>query len=841
MYMYYQTCIVREEVVVVVFRPTGIIDNNNNPFSRDGGLDGHVCDAAPTTIEAGNRLELLLWPCYLRPNGMKGGRMLDQERAVPAISAFLEAIVGTEGMIEIRQATGAQRFFDSPAEAAQAAYELAQSRERIWYGVAARAPGSTRGRASDCYTPKCFFADLDNFPVWNEEAVQELLSSVGLPDPSYVVASGGGHHLYWLYAGELERAVWAARESGVVSRLHTVTERGNFPFTVDKACKDVARVLQVPYLPNFKYDPERHSEVLESCSTEEVYSADLFRPFTPTENSSPQPEWWNYELPERLTGTGQRDASIIAFACRRLVRDNAPYHTVLSEARAFFCDPATCDPPVTFQEVRERVDRMNRINQENRRAYEAERQARAQEGNNEGIEQEDIEVQEIARHVIDQIRDVSRNVEGFGFMVYSREAGKYLGSPYSRLRVRSGMVSMAEQFPHHAEALRNYQTGSRFQAIYEEVQARALTVSAREVSSEPGIVPIQDGKVVNMADGSVEDRTRNPPFFTWKSPVSDNDYSEVRAKGDYGAWGEFIISSFPDHKEQTYLQRLMYYAAQGGNHQRVFIMAHGPSSAGKNLFFESVSNALQGEVICPPKNLVCKSIKDFDTTSQLRLSGYRLVFCDEINRGDHLDTSRVKALTSDAGVRARAAYAREDSHGSNSFVLALLTNVLPELDEPDEALMNRLHFISFRVARRHPHYAWRENDDRPLMDLTLKDRIKSSEVLAWIAAGAKGYEMFGVSPPATFLDEARSWFRKVDAVGSWADDMLEWRPGMQHKAKFADLHRDFQRDMATTMKLPQFKERLRDYFDRRGWAPDPCTIDRADGVKDVLYAGEVPF
>jgi len=766
--------------------------------------------------------------------------MHTQEQVLEGLSAFLSEIVGTEGMIEVRQSSGQQRFFDDAQEAARHAQELAASRERIWYGVAPRVPGSTRGRASDCYTPRCFFADLDNFPTWNEEAVQELLSSVGLPDPSYVVASGGGHHLYWRFEGHLSREVWAAREAGVVNRLHTVAERGSFPFSVDKACKDVARVLQVPYLPNFKYTPERMAYILEDFSTEEVYSASDFEPFTPTENSSSHPEWWDFQLPDKLEGTGQRDASIIAFACRRLVRDNAPYHTVLSEARSFFCDSATCDPPVTFQEVRERVDRMNRINQENRRAYEAERRARDATDDG-GVEQEDVEVPEIARYVADNIGNVARNVEGFGLMVYSRDHGRYLGSPYSRLRVRAGMVSMAEQMPHHSDALRDYQTGSRFQAVYEEVQARVPLVAAREVSSESGIVPIQGGKVVRLSDATVQDRSTDPPFFTWISPVTDTDYSDVRFKGNYGAWGEFITSSFPDHKEQTYLQRLMYYTALGGNHQRVFVMAHGPSSAGKNLFFESVSKALQGEVICPPKNLVCKSIKDFDTTSQLRLSGYRLVFCDEINRGDHLDSSRVKALTSDAGVRARAAYAREDSHGSNSYVLALLTNVLPELDEPDEALMNRLHFISFRVARRHPHYAWRENDERPLMDLTLKDRIRPSEVLAWIAAGGKGYEMFGISPPESFLAEARAWFRKVDVVGSWGDDMLSWSPGIGHRAKFVDLHRDFQRDMNTSMKLPQFKERLREYFDRKGYSVRESTVDRADGLADVLYAGEVPL
>jgi len=47
--------------------------------------------------------------------------------------------------------------------------------------------------------------------------------------------------------------------------------------------------------------------------------------------------------------------------------------------------------------------------------------------------------------------------------------------------------------------------------------------------------------------------------------------------------------------------------------------------------------------------------------------------------------------------------------------------------------------------------------------------------------------------------------------------------------------------MNTSMKLPQFKERLREYFDRKGYSVRESTVDRADGLADVLYAGEVPL
>lgn len=775
---------------------------------------------------------------------------------VQSVQDFLSDVVGNDGLIEVRRSTGAQTFHDTPALAAEHIASVADdvAGGQIWFGVAPRLPGSRSGTTQDVYAPKCFFADIDNFPKWDEVAVDAMLYETGLPEPTYVVATGGGHHLYWVYEGDLERHQWTPREVGLLKKLDAyVQSHRQLEWVVDPAPKSMAQVMQVPGVPNHKYEARgetrRWAKVLDDASSLDVYPASRFDPHDGDGGPS---DVLGFELPDRIVGTGPdstphggQNNTLFLFCSHAFVVRGLSYNETVSEARAFFSNPETCDPPIPFDTIRDVARRTNAYNTANRQAFEQERRGRGRargeqrRGQGDGAaDQQETLIPDVARWVSTQfLRDRARSVDGFGLMVYSDDNHQYLGGVYSESAVRLGLVRMEQEHPEFQDALRRLHSGAGFTAVYKEVQARSRRVPSAEISGEVGVIPLNGESVLSITAGEVVNRRSNPPFFNWKSNAHEQDVVKAISRAEYGAWGEFLLSSFPDREERLYLQRLMYYTALGGNSERVFIIAHGPSSAGKNLFFESVTRAIHGQVQCPQRSLVIKTLKETDPTLHLRLSGYRLIFCDEINRGDHLDTSKVKALVADAGIRARAAYAKEDAVGSNTFVLALLTNYLPELDGYDEGLFNRLHFISFRVGRRHPDRSWRKDDDRPPMDPTLKSRIKDHEVLAWIAGGRDGYEKDGLSVPESFQDDARAWVRKVDAVGTWASDMLDEDPSGSGRISFGQLHKRFQSEMMSVVNLPQFKDMLRDWIDRQGWKVENARVDNSMGIKGIVYKG----
>ena len=88
-------------------------------------------------------------------------------------------------------------------------------------------------------------------------AFRAFQTKVGLPDPSAVVNSGGGLHIYWISDTALAPDVWKPYASGLKSAML------NQGFKCDAGLTtDIARILRVPGTLNHKYKPARLVELL---------------------------------------------------------------------------------------------------------------------------------------------------------------------------------------------------------------------------------------------------------------------------------------------------------------------------------------------------------------------------------------------------------------------------------------------------------------------------------------------------------------------------------------------------------------------------------------------------
>jgi hypothetical protein len=84
------------------------------------------------------------------------------------------------------------------------------------------------------------------------KAILLFAKTVGLPDPSAVVYSGGGVHVYWISKDPLDPAQWAPYAAGLKSLL-----LGNNVLCDAGLTTDIARILRVPGTFNHKYDPPK--------------------------------------------------------------------------------------------------------------------------------------------------------------------------------------------------------------------------------------------------------------------------------------------------------------------------------------------------------------------------------------------------------------------------------------------------------------------------------------------------------------------------------------------------------------------------------------------------------
>ena len=104
-------------------------------------------------------------------------------------------------------------------------------------------------------------------------ALGNFRRAVGLPRPTFVVASGsGGFHVHWVLKEAIEKAEWSVLAHQLVeaARAHNLM--------CDSQCTiDAARILRIPDTHNYKYDPPGDVQFLvppfDECDVDDVRSA----------------------------------------------------------------------------------------------------------------------------------------------------------------------------------------------------------------------------------------------------------------------------------------------------------------------------------------------------------------------------------------------------------------------------------------------------------------------------------------------------------------------------------------------------------------------------------------
>lgn len=132
-----------------------------------------------------------------------------------------------------------RKFFKSKQEFLEAAQKYGDGWD-IYFGISTRYLKG--GKKSDCYRVNCVWVDFDKVTK---------LPDFGKTPPDMVVDSGAGFHVYWILESPIFVREGRWKEIEAVNR-GLVQKLGG-----DKMCIDISRILRVPDLMNYKYDPPR--------------------------------------------------------------------------------------------------------------------------------------------------------------------------------------------------------------------------------------------------------------------------------------------------------------------------------------------------------------------------------------------------------------------------------------------------------------------------------------------------------------------------------------------------------------------------------------------------------
>lgn len=154
----------------------------------------------------------------------------------------------TGGYIELRALPSKTRgFFRRDDTRTIRQYLDSHSAENVYFGVASRKELGN-GSLANCAELHALFADID-FKATPEVEARARLERFAL-NPSIVVASGNGLHVYFLLKEPLDLQADAERARSLLRRL-AIALGG------DLASAEPSRVLRVPGTRNHKYSPPR--------------------------------------------------------------------------------------------------------------------------------------------------------------------------------------------------------------------------------------------------------------------------------------------------------------------------------------------------------------------------------------------------------------------------------------------------------------------------------------------------------------------------------------------------------------------------------------------------------
>jgi len=120
------------------------------------------------------------------------------------------------------------------------------------------------------------WADIDNVSLENASSHWHSL----LPEPSMVVSSGHGVHVYWLLDQPVD-----VREPDKRLAFETLL-RGIYKVLGADATQDISRLLRLPGFLNVKH-PVTHCKLV-SCHPERRYSLDQFEKWRPEQSNEPR-------------------------------------------------------------------------------------------------------------------------------------------------------------------------------------------------------------------------------------------------------------------------------------------------------------------------------------------------------------------------------------------------------------------------------------------------------------------------------------------------------------------------------------------------------------------------
>lgn len=308
----------------------------------------------------------------------------------------------------------------------------------------------------------------------------------------------------------------------------------------------------------------------------------------------------------------------------------------------------------------------------------------------------------------------------------------------------------------------------------------SLAVSANYLDLKPTLLACANA-VIDLETGRAKDARRDY-YLTMASPV---EWRGIDAPAP--AFDKFIHEIYNGDEELVeYIQRMFGYAASGLCLEQFFPILWGKGRNGKGTLINIIkhvmgpmASAVQSEMLLDQFGKRSSAGPSGDIKA---LKGLRMAFGSELDAGKRLSQARIKWLTGDDELVARAPYDKIETRWKPTHTLFLLTNPKPNILGGDYGFAKRLHFIPHRLSFVYdePKQAFERKAVKGLGESIIRE--EASGVLAWLVRGFMDWvKKGGLMPPDSVTSATQDYLLSEDVIGQFIDDCLiddpsAWEP-----------------------------------------------------------------
>lgn len=617
-------------------------------------------------------------------------------------------------------------------------------------------PQWARSRTDLIAAINCLFAEYDAKDFGGDlDATLNAVQSLR-PQPSVIVASGGGYHAYWLLTRTWQLTTSDEREQARQIQWAWVRRMGG-----DGAAKDLARVLRVPGSKNYKYQPPRDVAFV-AYDLKRRYELSALVELI-------EPEWARRKLDAavatiRQAPNGQKHDTLLKMA--RLgggVSDILGEQTVAHELYAAIEDRAD-DPRNAAKTIMDgmRYGSMQPLSI-------ATVQARPVNGTDPHYEF-CTDLGNAHRLIAQHGADI-RFVQEWGWLVWDGLCWAIDQTGGIERRAKATVMNIYQEAADAPEHLRerlakhaiSSQSAARIAAMIKLAESElAVRCVASDFDTHDWLIACSNG-LLDLKTG-VLGPPRRDVLLTRAIPVAYDPNAKCPMFLD------FLDRIFDGNDTLiAYIQRVVGYVLTGSTGGQCMFVLYGSGANGKSVLLNTLRAMLGDYARNAAPETFLQQQQERIRSDLARLAGCRLVSTVELDEGRRLSEALVKQVTGGDVITARFLNKNEFEF-TPRFKVLMATNHKPIIRGTDYAIWRRIRLIPFAVtipeAERDPQ-------------LTEKISAELPGILTWALDGCMDWQTSGLQEPSE-VDAATNAYRsEMDVIGLFLDDCCVFSPHMR--------------------------------------------------------------